>query len=248
MILVFVSLCALTSTEPHTVNIRPQRGVTVTSASVEYNDNSPQWLRHTFPEKYRASTSACYIRLVGACAPPQKESTKRLPQNSENFIGVAHLQTRKINIQVDCIFRSVTQQWRKMDRHYLLIYLCPVASKRICDQLQNHKHNSSSRLDGALVTYYDSNNTLLLWNNSFELNTRYLHQSRLSGKGVKNRVVVCAVKPYAALFPSLSLVYRALLWEWVHHYKVRAFYALVLLTIMITILCETESSRINAGV
>jgi hypothetical protein len=231
--------------EPSTVNIRPEHGVTVTSWSISlHTDESPEWLSHTF---INANVSICNIQFIGMCAPPNLPPPESpylppIPYHSERYYGDAFLDVPHLDIHENCLYRSVTENWRRFKRHYLLTFWCPIQSERTCRRL-DYSHPQ----DAYITTYYDDSNRELYWNNSITIiptpkrrhhmrsrgSLRSTGHSKLPTNGDAHTssilldnsresydVAICAVKPYVGASRTLSRLHDALAREWMEHHKV----------------------------
>ena len=227
--------------ESHSVNIMPQPGVTVTSAYFTRDGEFPAWVNHSFLNHRTLPHQkvVCSVAFIGACAPPEKQqefsSLKWLPLDSNSSSGHAYISNHSKNIRAKCSYRSISQNWKKLERHFLLVFFCPMLSILSCNRIEALLHYSPDLLL-HLKTLYDGSDHTLYWNNTFFLNSApfitsrsYSHSSTKSGtdrhndgdmKGQSHDVVVCAAKTYGGKATALSAVHRAMTWEWLHHYKV----------------------------
>lgn len=164
----------------HSVNIRPQAGVTVTSAYL-YRDGVklPEWISNTFllSKSNISLHGTCSFGFLGVCAPPERpqEFTPLgwLPLHSNSSNGNAYIFNYILNTRVQCVYRSVSQHWKKLERHFLLVFLCPIHSPITCKRISAHQRHSP-RFLVYLQTFYDSSDMSRLWNNTFVLNTHTL--------------------------------------------------------------------------
>ena len=222
------------------VNINPQKGITITSIKLNSSSSSlPIWVEKQFMQIGESRNAIdvfpqhnhgqlCNIEILGytnLVKDPFFLTSNFMNRNYSAmmlYVGVAEL----INIaekstKVKCYYKVTEEGWRKTGisiypsefTHKILFYYCPIYSSTVCKQIEELENATVPSKIYIKTVYPSKDGSLIQHKNYFWINPLLNNVPNY-----KNDLMVCTIRPYVSGHPDKQLVYDTVLKLWVKHY------------------------------
>ena len=224
------------------VEIQPQRGITITSAKLNSSNSLlPLWVVKQFIEIGSAknileifpnhqSGQLCSVEMLGYTTLVKdpffltSKAANRDYSKMMHYVGNAEI--IKINdkgIQIKCFYRVTEEGWRKTgisiypseSTHKILFFYCPVYSSVHCKYIERLEKSTVKSKIQLKTSYHTSDGVVVYHKNTFVLNPVLNPVLRST---YRNELLVCSIRPYVSGHPDKQLVYDTVLKLWVRHY------------------------------